>query len=128
MSPLDLTFLVRLGLRPVTPMPDRSEQKTLIFSDRLFACADDDQLRETFSSVNLLVVGSPKVNLLARRVNFSSLFRLTLKRTHEARILNQRLEKEKLLRQANLVQAFDMMCRNTPLMQRWTSSNGTISV
>lgn len=114
MSPLDLTFLVRLGLRPVTLMPDGSEQKTLIFSDRLFASADESQLRKTFSSVNLLVIGSPKVNLLARRVNFSSLFRFTLKRTDEARILHERLEKEELLRQTNLVQAFAIMCQTTP--------------
>jgi len=114
MSPLDLTFLVRLGLRPVTLMPDGTEQKTLIFSDRLFASADESQLRKTFSSVNLLVVGSPKVNLLARRVNFSSLFRFTLKRTDEARLLHERLEKEELLRQTNLVQAFAIMCQTTP--------------
>ena len=114
MSPLDLTFLMRLGLRPVTLMPDGTEQKTLLFSDRIFACGDESQLRKTFSSVNLLVVGSPKVNLLARRVNFSSLFRFTLKRTDEARTLHKRLEKEELLRQTNLVQAFTIMCQTTP--------------
>jgi hypothetical protein len=114
MSPLDLTFLLRLGLKPITTMPDGSKQKTLIFSDRLFASADDNQLRNTFGSANLLIVGSPKVNLLARRVNFSSLFRFTLKRTHQARNFHKLLETTELLRQANMVQAFAIMCRKSP--------------
>ena len=114
MSPLDLTFLVRLGLRPKTIQGDGTAETTLIYSDRPFACSSEIQLKKIFSRANLLVVGSPKVNLLARDVNFSSLFRFSLKRTWKARALHQRLKKQELLCQANLVQAFGIMCRTSP--------------
>lgn len=127
MSPLDLMFILRLGLAPVSEDSRSPRHKTLLFSDRIFAVKDDEELRRKFAGTNLLVIGSPKVNVLARAVNFTSVFRFVLKRPREAKRLNERLREESMLRQAHLAQAFGAICmksEHAPLSEREAQSLG----
>ncbi len=64
-SIVDLTYLLELGLRG---------ESTAIKSDKLFAWMDDERLEREFGNTNLLVIGSPSVNLAARRINAFSVF------------------------------------------------------
>ena len=63
-SQAELRWLLSLG------MP----QDTEIVCDKVFSQASHEQLREWYSQRNLLVIGSPAANLLARIVNESALF------------------------------------------------------
>jgi hypothetical protein len=63
-SPAELRWI--LGLR----LPHDTE----IVSDKVFLQADDNYLKEHFSQRNLLIVGSPAANLLAREINNSAFF------------------------------------------------------
>lgn len=56
-SPAESRWIVKLRLR------DDVE----IFGDKIFILASDDELRERFGKTNILVVGSPAANHLARR-------------------------------------------------------------
>jgi hypothetical protein len=69
MSITDLTFLPRLGLDKTT---------TRIVSDKLFVVMEKDYLEEAFGRTNLLVIGSPAVNMAARVINDDALFRFQL--------------------------------------------------
>jgi len=127
MSPLDLMFILRLGLDPVSEDGRGQRRKTLLFSDRIFAVKDEKELHQRFAGTNLLVIGSPKVNVLARAVNFTSIFRFVLKRSREAKRLNERLREESMLRQAHLAQAFGTICmksEHAPLCEREARSLG----
>ena len=46
--------------------------------DKDFVLLDEPQLIERFAHKNLLVIGSPSVNHLARRINRSSIFRFNI--------------------------------------------------
>jgi len=63
-SPSDLSWILKLGL----------PRDTDIVSDKVFVVSDEEYLRERFGSQNLLVVGSPASNLLARQVNQTAIF------------------------------------------------------
>lgn len=63
----DLTFLLTLGI---------DDRDVTIKTDKLFAVADETFLRRTLGRTNLLVIGSPAVNLAARVINSSSVFRV----------------------------------------------------
>jgi hypothetical protein len=127
MSPLDLMFILRLSLDAVSEDGRGHRRKTLLFSDRIFAVKDDEELRRKFAGTNLLVIGSPKVNVLARVVNFTSVFRFVLKRPRDAKRLDERLREERMLRQAHLTQAFGTICmkpEHAPLSEREAQSLG----
>jgi hypothetical protein len=64
-SSCDLMFLLELGLPKDTP----------IVSDKVFMTANDTHLRKRFGQVNLLIIGSPASNHLARKINQSAIFR-----------------------------------------------------
>ncbi len=64
-SIVDLTYLLKLGLR---------SDSTVIKSDKLFAWMDDERLEREFGNTNLLIIGSPSVNLAARRINTHAIF------------------------------------------------------
>lgn len=64
MSTTDLMFLPRLKL----------DSTVDIRSDKLFVLMDDEYLRRKFGQTNLLIIGSPAVNLLARLVNKTAIF------------------------------------------------------
>jgi hypothetical protein len=50
----------------------------LVVSDKQFVTDDEETLRHRFGSTNILVIGSPAVNLLARRINESCSFRFSI--------------------------------------------------
>jgi len=50
----------------------------LILSDKQFVSETEEKLMERFGKTNLLVIGSPAVNLLARRINDLSLFKFSI--------------------------------------------------
>lgn len=62
-SSVDVLFLQRLNLGRVD-----------ILSDKVFVLEDLQTLRRKYNCTNLLVIGSPAVNLLARKINDSALF------------------------------------------------------
>jgi hypothetical protein len=68
-SPADLMYLPALGLR----------KDVQIVSDKTFVLLKQDELKARFGHKNLLVVGSPDTNLLARIINGGSLFRFNVK-------------------------------------------------
>ena len=61
-------FLPKLGL----------PQDCAVKSDKIFATMDEDQLRREFGKTNILVIGSPGVNLASRIFNEHCLFRFTI--------------------------------------------------
>jgi hypothetical protein len=63
-SPADLRWLLQLGL------PEDTE----IVSDKVFRVGDEKYLKETYGVTNMLVVGSPAVNFVARVVNEKAFF------------------------------------------------------
>jgi len=63
-SPIDDRYLRRIPLH----------QKTEKISDKVFVLGEEEYLREKFSKINLLVIGSPAANHLARIVNRRALF------------------------------------------------------
>ena len=65
LSITDLTFLPELGL----------PKSTRIYSDKLFVRMPLSFLEKVFGQTHLLVIGSPAVNLLARELNDSAVFR-----------------------------------------------------
>lgn len=69
-SPAELRWLLRLRL----------PQDTEIVSDKLFVQHDENELRRLFGSRNLLVVGSPAANFLARIVNTQAFFPFAIAR------------------------------------------------
>lgn len=51
---------------------------SLVLSDKQFVIDSEETLRQNFGSTNILVIGSPAVNLLARRINDQSVFRFSI--------------------------------------------------
>ena len=68
-SVTDVMFLLDLKL---------DARSTLIRSDKLLANMDDDWLQRKFGETNLLIVGSPAVNLAARWINPHAIFRFDI--------------------------------------------------
>lgn len=64
MSTTDLMFLPHLKL----------DSTVDIRSDKLFVLMDEEYLQRKFGQTNLLIIGSPAVNLLARLVNKTAIF------------------------------------------------------
>jgi hypothetical protein len=112
MSPLDLMYLPRLGLPEKVEVAPGRIVKSQLFTDRIFSLWENTDLREKFYDYNLLVVGSPRVNGFARMINFASIFRFALSRRTKS--LNENLRQQKMLRKANLAQAFGDICRTYP--------------
>jgi len=63
-SPAELRWLLRLGL------PNDAE----IISDKVFLMAEDNFIADRYGSTNLLVIGSPAANLVARAANETAFF------------------------------------------------------
>lgn len=64
-TPGDTRWLLNLGLRP----------DVIKHIDKNFVLLSEDELIREFAEVNLLIVGSPASNHLARRINSSAVFR-----------------------------------------------------
>lgn len=61
----------------------------LVLSDKQFVVDDDDTLRRRFGEKNMLVIGSPAVNLLSRRINDRSLFRFSITQETKEELFEQ---------------------------------------
>jgi transcriptional regulator with XRE-family HTH domain len=110
----DVRFLLDVGLERSVP----------IISDKVFALMDDEHLRARFAKNTLLIIGSPAVNLLARRVNRDTLFHFALPLAAGAmeaqlRTLQHLSEDETLLRAAS------MMLKDTRLIAARAIGRGT---
>jgi hypothetical protein len=73
-STTDIMYLNNIGYRGM----DDAFNDGLVVSDKQFVTDDEASLRHRFGKTNILVIGSPAVNLLARRINESSLFRFSI--------------------------------------------------
>ena len=82
MSVIDITYLLHLQLSNVA-----------MVTDKTFVLEDDQTLKEEFGDMNLLVVGSPAVNLLARQMNDRHPFRFDISNVAKRDVV----EHEKLL-------------------------------
>jgi hypothetical protein len=73
-STTDIMYLNNIGYQgDQEPLNDG-----LVVSDKQFVTDDEESLRRRFGSTNILVIGSPAVNLLARRINEDSPFRFSI--------------------------------------------------
>lgn len=86
MSPCDLMFFPSLKLR----------EDVQIKSDKIFVLMDDSYLKREFGKTNLLIIGSPATNLVARKVNRMSLFRFNISKNSEEKLRSQ----EKIIEKA----------------------------
>lgn len=73
-STTDIMYLNHIGLQ---------ENKSiftdgLVVSDKQFVTDDEESLRRRFGSTNILVIGSPAVNLFARQINENAPFRFSI--------------------------------------------------
>jgi len=84
-STADLRWIFRLGLR----------SDTEIISDKVFINSSDELLREKFGTCNLLVIGSPAANHLARIVNETALFwfKLDARTRNETKRIMQEIQR-----------------------------------
>lgn len=90
----DLMFFHTLGFADTVP----------IVSDKFFVLMDDDFLRREFGQCNLLVVGSPGVNLASRVINAHAIFRFDL--SAEARQFEKSLREFRELDDLNYLRVF----------------------
>ena len=74
LSTIDLLYINYLNLK-----------HAMVYSDKVFAMENDDYLSQKFGKTNILVIGSPAVNLLSRRINDRCAFRFSI--ADETRIL-----------------------------------------
>lgn len=84
-SVTDLTYILHLNLKA-----------TEIYTDKYFVLYDDATLRRKFGNKNLLVIGSPAVNLLTRQINNDMLFRFNIQEESELRLQAQSRILEKI--------------------------------
>lgn len=91
-TPGDTRWLLNLGLRP----------DVIKHIDKNFVLLPEKELIETFGEVNLLVVGSPASNHLARVINSSAVFRFNYSRDIE-RAIHEVIAKASGLSPAQLV-------------------------
>lgn len=73
-SSTDVMYMNHLNILPDEEFTDHG----LVVSDKQFVEESEEVLQERFGSTNILVVGSPAVNLLARRINDQCLFRFAI--------------------------------------------------
>lgn len=100
----DIRFLMNVGL----------DSSVEIVSDKLFAVMDDDYLTRRFAQKTLLVIGSPAVNIAARRLNADSLFRFAL--SPRARKIESDLRALDALGDRKLLYAVSKMLREPHLI------------
>jgi len=84
-SSTDTMYLPALGLQSSRVFDDHG----LIVSDKQFVTDSEDKLRHRFGNTNILVIGSPAVNLLARRINDFSSFRFEISETSRKELQEQ---------------------------------------
>lgn len=101
-SIVDLTYLLELGLRG---------DSATIKSDKLFAWMDDERLEREFGNTNLLVVGSPSVNLAARRINTQAVFQFAF--DQEIKAWERQLRNTKELNDRQYLRKFWQIARNS---------------
>lgn len=101
-SIVDLTYLLELGMRGGS---------TVIKSDKLFAWMDDERLEREFGNSNLLVIGSPSVNLAARRINALSVFQFAF--DAEIKEWERQLRNTKDLNDRQYLRRFWQIARNS---------------
>lgn len=101
-SIVDLTYLLELGLR---------SDSTVIKSDKLFAWMDDERLEREFGNTNLLIVGSPSVNLAARRINTHAVFQFAF--DTEIKEWERQLRSTKELNDRQYLRRFWQIARNS---------------
>ena len=99
-TPADTRWILNLGLRP----------DVIKHIDKNFILLGEDDLVEEFSEMNLLVVGSPASNHLARIINSSAAFRFNYSRDIEQAI-DEVIAKARVFSTAQLV-AFQEQERN----------------
>jgi hypothetical protein len=68
-SATDILFMYHLGL---------CMKSIDVISDKIFVLEDTKTLKKKFGNTNLLIIGSPAVNLLSRKINESSLFHFNI--------------------------------------------------
>ncbi len=73
-SSTDIMYLSSLGLS----VSKAHEDNGLVVSDKQFVTDSDEKIRSRFGETNILVIGSPAVNLLACRINELSSFRFSI--------------------------------------------------
>jgi hypothetical protein len=61
----------------------------IVQSDKQFVIENEDVLRKRFGETNILVIGSPAVNLLARRINDQSIYRFSVSEETKAELEEQ---------------------------------------
>src|SRR5262249_53194596 len=84
-SSLDLMYLHRLRV----PERSFSAANALVLTDKQFVTGKDDYLRGRFGATNILVIGSPAVNLLARKINQYSPFHFDISEEAQAELAEQ---------------------------------------
>jgi len=75
-TPSDMRWVMGLGLAP----------DVMIHSDKIFLLLDEAKLIERFADRNLLIIGAPAANHLARLANKGAVFRLNYSQGAEAEI------------------------------------------
>ena len=104
LSASDLRFLPRLDL----------DTSVDIVSDKIFAMMDDAYLTKRFAKSNLLVIGSPAVNLAARRLTLDSVFHFD--QSTEALAIDAQLRGLNELRDRRLLRAAWRLLRRPRLL------------
>jgi hypothetical protein len=66
-SNTDFMYLPQIGIR-----------KSLVLTDKQFRTETQEKLKKRFGKTNILIIGSPAVNLFAREINDLSLFRFSI--------------------------------------------------
>jgi hypothetical protein len=61
----------------------------LVLSDKQFAIESEVQLKDKFGSCNLLIIGSPAVNILARKINELFMFRFAISQETKTELFEQ---------------------------------------
>lgn len=104
MSITDFTFVLQLGL----------PEDTVVRTDKVCVLSSPESLRRLFGSSNLLVLGSPAVNLASRVINSSALFRFDL--ASEIKMWEREIAELAHLRQRDHLRVFaEMLKRKKPV-------------
>lgn len=98
----DVQFLPGLALPP----------SSTIKSDKAVMLMQEDDLRREFGHSNLLVIGSPAVNLAARVINDGSIFRFLV--SEERRAQNRILKNDKQLNDPETASLFSRLLARMP--------------
>jgi nucleoside 2-deoxyribosyltransferase len=73
-STTDVMYLNHLGIASYSG----DQNCALVLSDKQFVIDSEEVLKQRFGSTNILVIGSPAVNLLARRINERCVFKFSI--------------------------------------------------